>query len=145
MTMGKPNVKKVSVSNDATVTREFGGFERLELRDRTNWVDLIIEPGEREALVIEGPPEILTRIKTEVQAGTLKIALGGNLFQKVQDALTTSLSRKKVRYHLTAKRLTEVKVFGMVNVDVSAFGKERPTVKYAGPVPPNIPVPPTHS
>ena len=91
------------MSNDATVTREFGGFERLELRDRTNWVDLIIEPGEGEALVIEGPLEILTRIKTEVQAGTLKIALGGNLVQKVQGALTTSLSRKKVRYHLTAR------------------------------------------
>ena len=143
MTMDKPNEKKVSMSDDATVTREVGGFERLELRDRTNWVDLIIEPGEREALVIEGPSEILARIKTDVQAGTLKIALGGNLLQKVQDALTTSLSRKKVRYHLTAKRLTEVKVFGYVNVDVSAFGKERPTVKYAGPVPPNIPVPPT--
>lgn len=144
MTMGKPNVKKVYMSNDATITREVGGFERLELRDRTNWVDLIIEPGEREALVIEGPVEILARIKTEVQAGTLKIELGGNLFQKVQDALTTSLSRKKVRYHLTAKRLTEVKVFGMVNVDVSAFGKDRPKVKYAGAVPPNIPVPLTH-
>lgn len=44
------------MSNDATETREFSGLERLELRDRTNWVDLIIEPGEREALVIEGPP-----------------------------------------------------------------------------------------
>ena len=57
------------MSNDATVTRELGGFERLELRDRANWVDLIIEPGEREALVIDGPLEILNRIKTEVQAG----------------------------------------------------------------------------
>ncbi len=141
--MRKPNVKKVYMSDDATETREVSGFERLELRDRTNWVNLIIEPGEQEALVIEGPSEILARIKTEVQAGTLKITLGGNLLQKVQDALTTSLTRKKVRHHLTAKRLIEVKVFGMVNVDVSAFGKEKPTVKYAGPLPPNIPVPPT--
>ncbi len=130
--------------DDLIEIREVSGFERLELRDQTSWIDLTIEPGEREALMIAGPPETRARIRSEVRAGTLTIALEERFAQKLRNALITSRSRRSVRYHLTARRLTTVTVFGaapMVHVNVNAFGAEKPAITYVGAAPCGMPMP----
>jgi hypothetical protein len=117
-------------------TRSVSGFQRLELREGANWVDLVVEPGEPELLTIEGPPEYAARVKSEVRGDTLKVSLGGGLSDKVKDALTTSLTRQTIRYHLTAKHLVEIEVVGLIWVDLEAYGDKRPVVKDRLPAPP---------
>lgn len=122
--------------------REVPAFERIELRDPTNWVDLVAEPGERESVVVEGPPEMLVRVRTRVKDRTLRITLAGSLAQHVRDALTTSLTRQHLVYRIRAPRLLEVRVAGLVRVAVEAFGADAPVVHRPQPQPPAMPQPP---
>jgi len=126
--------------NSASETREVGGFERLELSETVNWVDLVVEPGEPEKLIIEGPPAYVARVKSAVRGDTLQVSLAGGLSDRVKDALTTSLTRKTVTYHLTAKNLVEIKVIGLIQVNLDAYGDVRPVVKDRLPLPPTPPL-----
>jgi hypothetical protein len=120
-------------------TRNVSGFQRLEVREGANWVDLVVKPGEPELLTIEGPPGYVARVKSEVRGDTLKVSLAGGLSAKVKDALTTSLTRQTVRYHLTARNLVEIEVTGLVQVHLEAYGDDRPVVKDRLPAPPRPP------
>jgi hypothetical protein len=134
------NDKEVNMKT-VSETRKVSNFRRLELCETVNWVDLIAEPGETEQLTIEGPPEYIDRVVSEVQGDTLKVSLSGSLSDKVKDALTTSLTRKMVTYHLTAKNLVEIEVAGLIRVNLDAYGENRPMVKDLLPRPPIQPWP----
>ena len=123
-------------------TRELPPFERIDLRDRANWVDLIAEPGDHETLEIDGPPGMLSRVHARVEDGTLRISLAATLADVLRDAVTTSLTRRHLVYRVRARRLHEVRVAGLVRVSVHAFGAEAPVVTRTEPYPPMAPHPP---
>ena len=122
--------------NTASHTRKVSGFRRLEVRATANWVNLIVEPGEPELLRIEGPPGYIARAESEVRGETLIVSLTGTLSDKIRDALTTSLTRKTVTYHLIAKNLVEIEVTGLVRVNLDAYRDNRPVVINRLPAPP---------
>lgn len=126
----------------ARETRDVPPFERIDLRDRTSWVDLIAEPGERENLVVEGPPDVLARINARVEDGVLRISVASSLKDLLRGAVTTSLTRRHVVYRVRARRLLEVRVAGLVRVSVHAFGGDAPVVTRLEPYPPIAPHPP---
>lgn len=124
--------------------REVAPFERIELRDPANRVDMILEPGAR-LVAVEGPAETVRRVRTEVRDGVLEIGLDGTLAERVRDALTTSLTRRLLVYRICVPRLYEVRVAGLVSVSVSAFGADAPAVTRLhpqAPFPPVAPAPP---
>lgn len=114
-------------------TRAVGQFDRLVVHDPADWVVLVIREGRQESLTIQAPPATLARIRTAVKDGVLRITLGGSLIDRIGDALTTSLTRKRVRYELTVCRLTQVQAWGMVRVDTQGLIEHRPVVKLGGP------------
>lgn len=122
--------------------RDVAPFDRIELRDPANRVDLIVEPGS-QLVAIEGRAETIRRVRTEVVAGILRITLAGGVVDHVRDAVTTSLTRQWIAYRIRVPRLYEVRVAGLVSVSVSAFGADAPAVTRLGPPrPPIPPVPP---
>lgn len=132
-------VRDVHAEAPAIVQLQAGSFRRVELRDPTNWVELIVEPGAPAALSVEGSPDVVDRVRTRLDGGTLLITLTGSLTEKVRDALTTSLTRRRLTYRLRAPDLVEVAVLGMVQVMVDAFGSDRPLVTRLEPAPPRAP------
>ncbi len=122
--------------------RQVAAFERVELRDPTNWVDLVVAPGERQIVVVEGPLEMVARVRTRVEDGTLRITLAGSIADHVRDAFTTSLTRQRLVYRIHAPRLLEVMVAGLVRVGVDAFGPDAPVVTRLRPGAPAMPLPP---
>jgi hypothetical protein len=122
--------------------RELAPFERIELRDPTNWVDLVVRPDERHLVVIEGSPEMVARVHTSVEDGTLRIRLGGNIADHVRDAFTTSLTRECLVYRIHARRLLEVRVAGLVRVVAHDFGPNAPVIAHLEPHAPVMPEPP---
>ena len=125
--------------SQATRTRELAPFERIELRDPANWVELTVEPGEAESITIDGPPDLVDRVRTDVHHGMLHIRLAGSATDRVRDALTTSLGRRRLTYLVRARRILEVRVRGLVRVSVDAFGADAPVVTSLVPKPPRPP------
>jgi hypothetical protein len=121
-----------------TTTRDLEEFRFLELCDSANFVDLVITSGGKESLTITGPAKMVSRIETEVNQDTLVISLGGGLIAKILDALTTSLSRRKVIYELTVRQLDAVDLCGLIRVDTRGIETAKPIIRRIGP--PAIPV-----
>lgn len=125
-------------------TRNLPGFRYLELCDSANWVDLVIRSGEKEELTIQGPEVMVARIKTKVENDTLIISLRGSLFDKIRDALTTSLTRKKITYQLTVRKLEGVELCGLIRLDTSGLESGKPIIRQVNPwvIPMRFPMPP---
>jgi hypothetical protein len=100
----------------ATQTRSVSGFERVSLRSQHE-NELTITQGEQESLTIEAPPEILERITSQVRDGQLSIVLDGSLSEKIADALSTSLNRPHIKYHLAVKELHELELYAIATVE----------------------------
>ncbi|HEX5828872.1 MAG TPA: hypothetical protein VFY23_15215 [Candidatus Limnocylindrales bacterium] len=115
-------------------------FTQIELRDPVNRVDLVAEPADHEAVSMTGPEEMLDRVRLAVSGETLFITLTGSLADHVRDALTTSLTRRRLTYRVVTRRLVEVRVRGLVHVSVDAFGDDAPEVRSLGPRPPIMPI-----
>jgi hypothetical protein len=127
------------------MTQKMDKVRRVELRDPANWGELVVEPAERVSFTVEGPPDIVERVRARVDGETLRIGLGGSLGDRVRDALTTSLSRRHVTYRVRAPHLDRIRVFGLVQVDSHAFGAEAPIVAHVGPTAPFAQRPPAPS
>lgn len=125
----------MSTYQTVTTIRNLQEFRFLELCDPANWVDLIITSGDKESLTITGPAKIASRIKTKVEQDTLVISLGGGLIDKILDALTTSLTRSKVTYHLTVRRLDEIDLCGLIRVDTAGIETAKPIIRRLAPPP----------
>lgn len=123
------------------LVRRVEPFDRIELRDPTNWVDLIAVPGASEEVVAEGPSVMLERVLMSVEGGMLHIRLTATLTERLHDALTTSLTRQHLVYRVRAPRLLEVRVGGLARICVDAFGADAPVVTRIGPHLPVIPRP----
>jgi hypothetical protein len=114
-------------------------FDRVELRDSVNEVDVIATPAERHSVLVDGPPEMLRRIRGTVADGVLRITIGGSLADRIRDAATTSLTRRHLVYRVSAPRLFEVRLSGYVHVAVDAYGADAPVVTRLGPQAPRAP------
>jgi hypothetical protein len=108
-------------------------FDRIVLRDPANQVELIVCPAERSGLTIQAPDSVRRRMRIEVQERTLRVDLTGTLLERIQDALTTSLTRKHVRLIVSAPSLCRIDVLGWVSVDTRACGDNQPQVVRKGP------------
>jgi hypothetical protein len=124
------------------IVRRVEPFDRIELRDPANWVDLVVEPGAPEEVVAEGPPAMLERALISVEGGTLCIRLSATLTERLHDALATSLTRQHLVYRVRAPRLLEVRVGGLARICADAFGADAPVITRIGPRLPVIPRPP---
>jgi hypothetical protein len=114
-------------------------FERVELGDPVNEVHLTASPDERHSVIVEGPPEMLRRIRGTVTDGVLRITLVGGLAERLGDVATTSLTRRHLVYRVRAPRLLEVRVGGYVHVAVDAYGADAPVVTRLEPPAPREP------
>ncbi len=119
----------MSNSDLVTESREVSNFDRVVLRD---YGELVITQGEQESLTVEADRDILPRIKTGVRDGTLVISIGGDWLDKVSDVITTSLTRKRIKYSLIAKKLTSLEVYGAARIDVSNIETDRLRLRLTG-------------
>jgi hypothetical protein len=110
-----------------------GDFDEVILRDATNWVDFILRESEEASLRISGPEEMTRRYRCTRRGNRLYISLGGNLFDRIIDAFTTSLTRKHVTIELNVVDLKRVIATGMVEVDTSGLRTVQPEIQLFGP------------
>jgi hypothetical protein len=90
-------------------------FDRVVLKAQHE-NELILTQGDREALTVYAPADILPRIESDVRQGRLVIGTGGGWLEKLGDALTTSLTRPRIRYELTVRKLASLEVYAMASV-----------------------------
>jgi DUF4097 and DUF4098 domain-containing protein YvlB len=100
-----------------TETREVTGFNSIELRA---FGDMQITQGQAESLVMEGEAELLEKISSRVEGNKLILELGQNWFERIMAGIN-SIGRKAVKYHITVKDLTSLKVMGSGDVFIPSL------------------------
>jgi hypothetical protein len=113
----------------ATETREVNNFHRVHMQD---FGMLEIAQGAQESLTVEADEETLKRIFTEVEDGTLTLRVGRDWLERLRWGLQTSLTRPRIRYHLTVKNLSELVVAGFGRVTVGDLASENLAVHLSG-------------
>ena len=120
------------VANHGVESREVGNFDRVVLSVHNIMNQMQITQGEHESLTIEARPEVLSKITTAVSGGELAIRLDGSLLDRMGFALSTSLTRPVVRYHLTVKSLSSLDLTGFVHVDAAELHTGSLSLKLKG-------------
>lgn len=112
-------------------SRDVADFQHVTLKvQHTN--ELFITQGDSESLTIESTPKIIDRIETSVENGTLRIFEGGGLGDRLRDAITTSLSRPHIVYHLNVRQLRSLEVLATAFVNIPRLETENFSLKYNG-------------
>jgi hypothetical protein len=119
-------------NTDSVEKRELEPFDQFVLDTPNVEGELHIRFGERESVSIEASSRLLARIETQVKGGRLVIKVGGRLSERIVDALTTSLTRERVRYTVTARALTRLDLIGMVDVEASTLEAEQVALRMRG-------------
>jgi hypothetical protein len=122
----------MSANRCVAESREVCSFDRVVLSVHNMMNQMQITQGEHESLTVEARPEILSKITTAVSGGELAIRLDGSLLDKLGFALSTSLTRPTVRYHLTVKSLTSLDLTGFVHVDATELHTGSLSLKLKG-------------
>ena len=108
-------------------------LEEIILWDPANWVDLIIRSSKHTRLRILGDKAMIKRYQISHSGNTLSIKLGGNLFDRIADAFTTSLTRKRIQVELMVDSLERVRATGMVEVEMVGWKGDEPEIRLFGP------------
>jgi Putative auto-transporter adhesin, head GIN domain len=106
-------------------------FDRVVLKAQ-HVNELILTQGDREALTVHAPADILPRIESEVRQGRLVFGTGGGWLDKLGDALTTSLTRPRIRYELTVKRLAGLEVYAIASVYAASLKANSLALRFNG-------------
>jgi hypothetical protein len=122
----------MTVNQFVAESREVGKFERVILRVYNVANKVQITQGEHESLTIKARPEILSKITTAVTGGELVIRMDESLMDKLSFALSTSLTRPTVRYHLTVRNLAYLDLVGLVHADASVLRTTNLSLKLKG-------------
>lgn len=122
----------MNIDDCSVKTIEVGNFDRIALQVTNVENEVFIAGGERAALTIEARPDVLAKIRAEVRDGQLQIQMGGSWSDKLGAALATSLTRPHIKYVLTAPRLTDLDIIGLVHAKVDNIKAERLHVKFEG-------------
>jgi len=109
----------MTTSDRVAENREVSGFDRVILSVCNLMNQVEITQGDHESLTVEAPAEILPKIRIEVRGGALSIRLEGSLMDKLGFALSTSLTRPVVRYHLTVKNLAYLELVGFASANAA--------------------------
>jgi hypothetical protein len=110
-------------------TRDVSGFNRVSLRD---YGELNISQGTQESLVIESEQEILDAIQTNVRGDTLDIRIGASWIDKLNFALSTSLTRIPIKYTLVVKDLKALDILGAARVRIEGIDSDRLAIVLGG-------------
>lgn len=89
--------------------REVSGFDEIQF---TGIGNLIIEQGDKEALVVEADDNIIGLIETEVRGDVLHIG-----FKRGVNIVPTS----RIKFHLTVKDLNRIDLSGLGDIDCDKF------------------------
>jgi len=114
-----------------TKTMELEAFDRAVFSGHG---ELTIAQGDRESLTIEAHPDILPKIKVEVVDGTLRVGQGRTLEDKIGFSLETSLTRKRIRYTLTVRKLSGLELKGPFVVSANGIKADDLSLDVNGPV-----------
>jgi hypothetical protein len=118
--------------NSGKETRFVQDFEEVSLRIENWFCDLELVQGEREMLTLEASPDLLAKIETTVRGRTLAIGLSASMWEKLGYALSTSLTRARVRLQLEVKSLTALSVLGTARVSASRLGSDVLAIRFQG-------------
>ncbi|HXM56689.1 MAG TPA: head GIN domain-containing protein [Candidatus Dormibacteraeota bacterium] len=105
--------------NVKTESREVQGFEGVEVAGVGT---LTITPGSTEALTIQAEDNILPRLRSDVEAGTLKLGPRGISIGPT----------KPIRYDLTVKQLDSVVVTGAASAHAAGIQADKLTLRVSG-------------
>ena len=119
----------MSTENRVTESREVSNFDRVALRD---YGELVITQGEQESLTVEAHPDILPKIQTEVRDGQLVIKISGSWLDRLGDAFSTGLTRLRIKYNLTVKKLTSLEIAGAASVKATDIETDRLALRLSG-------------
>jgi hypothetical protein len=122
----------MTANENAVESREVGSFDRVVLRVYNVVNQVQITQGERASLTLKTRPEILSKIKTAVRGGALVIWQDGSWLDKLASALTTSLTRATVRYHLTVTDLACLELVGFVHAHAAELHADSLSLKLKG-------------
>ncbi|MFN2149033.1 MAG: head GIN domain-containing protein [Anaerolineales bacterium] len=118
------------MSNEFTTeTRDVSDFKRVALRD---YGELIISQGKKESLTIESEPQILEAIQTSVRGDTLDIRISASWLDKLNFALSTSLTRIPIKYTLVVKNLEALDILGAARVRIDGIESDRLAIVLGG-------------
>lgn len=102
-----------------TESRQVQGFDKVEL---SGVGTLTITQGSTEALTIQAEDNLLPRLRSDVEAGTLRLGPQGAAISPT----------KPIRYDLTVKQLTGVDVTGAADVQAASLQADQLTLKVTG-------------
>jgi hypothetical protein len=111
--------------------REIKNFTKVVLREHHEGV-LQVVFGKKEGLTIEAPADILKRIETAVDDGTLTIKTKGTILEKIGDALKTSITRKVIKYYITVRDLESLEIYGLIKAEVEPVRTKKFFVRFNG-------------
>lgn len=111
---------------------EVGSFHQIRLQVNNVENEIEIRQGQDESLTIEASADLISRIKTATLNGKLSIQMGGTWSEKISAALATSLGRRRVRYVLTVRNLTDLDILGLAHTRMINLETERLRVKFGG-------------
>jgi hypothetical protein len=119
------------ISTDLIVEeREVMDFECVRW---TGYGELVIQQGERERLTVETHPDLMPRIVSQVEHGTLELGRGGSWQDKFNFAIETSLTRKPIYYQLTVRELLELEIRGAGTIQAIGISADKLLLKASGP------------
>ncbi len=110
-------------TNLKTETRSVSDFDRLVL---TDFGELTIQQGQVESLTIEAAPELLAKIRSDVDNGVLTIGIRSWL-----DRIPAPFEHS-VRYTLLVKNLSAIKISGSVRVQAASLNAKNFVVEVSG-------------
>lgn len=108
-------------------------ISQVVLWDSANWVRFSVRRSKQPRLSISGDESMVKRYRCSRRGDTLRIRLGGNLLDRIVDALTTSLTRKHIQVELLIGSLDLVKATGLVQVDMADWNGVEPEIRLYSP------------
>lgn len=122
-----------AVRLDLTENRDVHAFERVSIKVQNIQSDLVIIQGLREALVIEADPDLLSRVTTRVKDGELMIRINGSWSDFIKEALTTSFTRRCIKYTLTVRQLATLDLDGLIHLETANLETDHLGLRFRGP------------
>jgi hypothetical protein len=108
--------------------REVGRFAAIELR---YFGQVVLHHGEACTLEVEGDPDVVPKVHSEVRDGTLVLEVGENWLERLTSGLLL-VANRPLRYHVTLPHLDAIVIAGSGEVEGSAWGGERLRVRVSG-------------
>jgi len=108
--------------------REVGTFDQVELR---YFGQVVLHHGEACSLEVEGDPDVVPKVHSEVRDGTLVLEVGENWLERLTSGLLL-VANRPLRYHVTLPNLTGIVIAGSGEVTGSDWGGEQLRVRVSG-------------